>query len=73
MESTATIKREVCAVTIEDITEKALQEVVRQFLDSVQLTTETLPLFTRLMRLAKVQGKLEAAREMTAERDNAKS
>ena len=73
MASTATTKREVCAVTIEDITEKALQEVVRQFLDSVQLTTETLPLFTRLMRLAKVQGKLEAAREMTAERDNAKS
>lgn len=60
-------------MTIEDITEKALQEVVRQFLDSVQLTTETLPLFTRLMRLAKVQGKLEAAREMTTERDNAKA
>jgi len=60
-------------VTIEDITEKALQEVVRQFLDSVQLTTETLPLFTRLMRLAKVQGKLEAAAEIDRDRQNAEA
>lgn len=60
-------------MTIEDITEKALQEVVRQFLDSVQLTTETLPLFTRLMRLAKVQGKLEAAAEIDRDRQNAEA
>jgi len=60
-------------VTIEDITERALQKVVRQFLDSVQLTTETLPLFTQLMRLAKVQGKLEAAAEINRDRQNAEA
>ena len=60
-------------MTIEDITEKALQKVVRQFLDSVQLTTETLPLFTQLMRLAKVQGKLEAAAEINRDRQNAEA
>lgn len=59
-------------MTIENITERALQKVVRQFLDSVQLTTETLPLFTQLMRLAKVQGKLEAAAEINRDRQNAK-
>lgn len=60
-------------MTIEDITERALQKVVRQFLDSVQLTTETLPLFTQLMRLAKVQGKLEAAAEINRDRQNAEA
>ena len=60
-------------MTIEDITEKALQKVVRQFLDSVELTTETLPLFTQLMRLAKVQGKLEAAAEINRDRQNAEA
>jgi len=60
-------------VTIEDITERALEKVVRQFLDSVQLTTETLPLFTQLMRLAKVQGKLEAAAEINRDRQNAEA
>ena len=60
-------------MTIEDITERALQKVVRQFLDSVELTTETLPLFTQLMRLAKVQGKLEAAAEINRDRQNAEA
>lgn len=60
-------------MTIEDITERALEKVVRQFLDSVQLTTETLPLFTQLMRLAKVQGKLEAAAEINRDRQNAEA
>ena len=54
------------------ITEAALQEVIQKFVDSVQLTTDTLPLFTQLVRLAKVQGKLEAVKEIER-RENAES
>lgn len=45
---------------LEEITQQELVKAVAEFTDSVALTNETLPLLARLIRLAKVQGKIEA-------------
>lgn len=45
---------------IEEITQQELEKAVSEFTDSVELTNETLPLLARLIRLAKIQGKIEA-------------
>ena len=48
---------------LEEITQQELVKAVAEFTDSVTLTDETLPLFARLIRLAKAQGKIEALKE----------
>ena len=48
---------------LEEITQQELEKAVAEFTDSVTLTNETLPLFARLIRLAKLQGKIEAIKE----------
>jgi hypothetical protein len=45
---------------LEEITQEELHTAISEFTDSVVLTNETLPLLARLIRLAKVQGKIEA-------------
>jgi|TARA_B110000902_G_scaffold187774_1_gene212473 hypothetical protein len=44
---------------LEEITQQELVKAVAEFTDSVVLTNETLPLLARLIRLAKIQGKIE--------------
>ena len=45
---------------IADITDGELDKVIDEFVDAVPLTKKTPPLLMRLIRLCKLQGKIEA-------------